>query len=384
MKVACFFLAALVLCASAEDVWSVLSKDIMTICMDVHFWSPQEGLVSGMQNMIGALVLRTVDAGANWTVMTKIAGLEMFMCLAFGDYYTGVTAGLGWDLVEMSSMYTHDAGYTWTETNDNNFIASYQDCEPVPNNDDMFVMAGFWDHVVLPHEYGYGAAISTNGGVDFVHYDWGIDTEARYISFASTYVGWISGGMWPETPEDSKYHLRPEMHHGITKDADGNFHQEFVNTGKLGAGYTGILAKTTDGGKTWVMQYNDTTSTRYFNGIHAASEKDVWVVGEGDDGAWITHTGDGGLTWEDQLFVDGGSMMTVKCFDNLECWVGGKAAGHGMDGGLWHTTDGGLSWHLTEMQGYYISYIDLLDRDHIYASAFDTVGVSALLEYLPE
>jgi len=378
--------AALLVCfvalTAGEDVWSVLTDDIMTICMGIHFFSPQEGIVSGEQNRIGGLVLRTMDAGQTWSVMHKESGLEIFMCLAFGeDSNVGVTAGLGFDIARMSSMYTHNMGYNWTYTNDLNLIAAYQDCEGVPGNPNMFVLPGYWDESIM--HSGYGVAISVNGGVDFTHYDWGIDTEARYSSFASSKVGWISGGLWPMSSLDAKYHRRISMHHGITKDENGNLHQEFVNTGRLGAGYVGIIAKTYDSGQTWTMQYNDTSESRYFNGIHAASENDVWVVGEGDEGAWIMHTSNGGDTWEDQLFVAGGSMIVVKFFDTKEGWVGGAAAGHGMDGGLWHTTDGGLTWQLTEMHGYYINNIDLLDRDHIYVTAFDKYGTSAILEYLP-
>lgn len=36
------------------------------------------------------------------------------------------------------------------------------------------------------------------------------------------------------------------------------------------------------------------------------------------------------------------------------------------------------------MPGYYITNLDLLDSDHVYATAFDSAGVSALLEYIPD
>ena len=39
--------------ASATDSWSVLSKDIMTICMGIHMESRDVGEVSGMQNVVG-------------------------------------------------------------------------------------------------------------------------------------------------------------------------------------------------------------------------------------------------------------------------------------------------------------------------------------------
>ena len=64
-------------------------------------------------------------------------------------------------------------------------VAAYQDCEPVPGDDDMFIMPGTWENL---GNSGWGVSISHNKGKDFDHYDWGFDTEPRYASFADTNV----------------------------------------------------------------------------------------------------------------------------------------------------------------------------------------------------
>eukprot|EP01106_Pelomyxa_sp_JSP_P001181 TRINITY_DN1179_c0_g1_i1.p1 TRINITY_DN1179_c0_g1~~TRINITY_DN1179_c0_g1_i1.p1 ORF type:complete len:288 (+),score=82.95 TRINITY_DN1179_c0_g1_i1:227-1090(+) len=286
----------------------------------------------------------------------------------------------------MSSLYTNDGGLTWQPTNDDNHLAAYQDCEPIAGYPEMFVMPGFWKHGWIGT--GAGVAFSADGGVNFKHYDWGFGDYARYTSFATPNVGWISGGIWPGSSSDSNYVKRLSQRHGIVRDAQGNLRVEHVEAGAVGAsastdnyGYLGYVAKTTDGGLTWKMQVNETYL--YFNGIHAVDQSNVWVCGEGVGGGYVWHTSDGGATWQEQLVVAGGSMITIKFFDKMEGWVGGEAGAPGIDGGLWHTIDGGASWHLSEIRGYSVNDLDLLDRDHVYATAFTAAGKSAVLEYLP-
>ena len=109
------------------------------------------------------------------------------MCLAFDeDNDCGVSSGIGFDVKEVSSIHTMDGGITWNDTNDNNFIASFQDCEPVVGDDNMFVLTGSWTDIF--DASGWGVAISHNKGTDFDHYDWGLDTEPRYGSFANSTV----------------------------------------------------------------------------------------------------------------------------------------------------------------------------------------------------
>lgn len=66
-------------------------------------------------------------------------------------------------------------------------------------------------------------------------------------------------------------------------------------------GFIGVIAKTSDAGETWTVQFND-TGRLYFNGIYAVDDSNVWAVSEGDEGAWVWHTADGGSTWDNQVF----------------------------------------------------------------------------------
>eukprot|EP01105_Mastigella_eilhardi_P020541 TRINITY_DN48_c3_g1_i1.p1 TRINITY_DN48_c3_g1~~TRINITY_DN48_c3_g1_i1.p1 ORF type:complete len:419 (+),score=113.79 TRINITY_DN48_c3_g1_i1:180-1259(+) len=354
--------------------------------MGVDFMTPMMGVVAGTQNGIGAEIKRTTDGGKTWGDVEHENALMMYMCMAFTDTQKGVTAGLGADRFGASSAYTTDSGQSWTLTDDRNLMADYQDCEPVPNTPEMIVMPGFWEDII--GKSGAGVAISHNSGRDFAHHDWHVDTEPRYAAFGSSSVGWISGGTWPDTEEEAQLTRMFNRHVGFVKNAEGFLEHRFVQQPAAGVeGFVGVIAKTTDGGNTWTVQLNDTTTGIYFNGISAVDPQNVWAVAEGDAGAYIYHTSDGGAHWEQQLFTAGASMLTVKFFDTLEGWVAGAATYAaevgGMSAGFWHTLDGGKTWELQTVRNYYVSDLDLLDREHVYATAFSLLGDSAILQYVP-
>ena len=87
-------------------------------------------------------------------------------------------------------------------------------------------------------------------------------------------------------------------------------------------GYEGIIAKTTDGGKTFQTVYAD-SSRFYFNGIDCSSVTHCWAVAEGPEGGWILATTDGGNTWTEQYFYATGGFFDVKFVNPLEGWAAG-------------------------------------------------------------
>eukprot|EP01105_Mastigella_eilhardi_P019585 TRINITY_DN4623_c0_g1_i1.p1 TRINITY_DN4623_c0_g1~~TRINITY_DN4623_c0_g1_i1.p1 ORF type:complete len:243 (-),score=45.49 TRINITY_DN4623_c0_g1_i1:11-739(-) len=241
----------------------------------------------------------------------------------------------------------------------------------------MFVMAGTWTDVIGS---GWGVSISFNGGQDWEHHDWQQDYQPRYTYFVSKTEGWVSGGSFPTYKRAGTRSLSQH----IELADDGYRIVGAPQPHERLPGWVGVIAHSTDGGKEWTVQFNDTGSF-YFNGIFAADPLNVWAVAEGYHGGYVYHTADGGATWEQQLFVEGASMTCVKFLDKNEGWVAGAAAvasAGSNTAGFWHTLDGGATWDLITLENHYVMSLDILDATHVYATAFSRAH-SALLHYVP-
>jgi photosystem II stability/assembly factor-like uncharacterized protein len=209
-----------------------------------------------------------------------------------------------------------------------------------------------------------GVGYSTDGGVTFASFGV-LDTLkvptgafARYGSFPSPTTWYITGGAWPgvmkqrEVGSDLFY-----LTHNLRMNRKMN-KLELVrkssgkqqNNGDDPNGYSAVIAKTTDGGKTWELQFND-TGRFYFNEIDCATEEICMAVAEGystdgstDPGAHILKTTDGGKKWNEMYVFGastGGGGMDVKMLSETEAWV---AVSDSSGGYILHTTDGGKTF----------------------------------------
>ncbi len=105
-------------------------------------------------------------------------------------------------------------------------------------------------------------------------------------------------------------------------------------------GQYGVLHVSTDGGETWGNAYRGFITET--NDIHVLNSKDVYVAG----GRTILKTTDGGNSWQsmqvdnsDSTYLD---IRSVWFTDSLHGWIGVENLGGW--GGVYRTTDGGLSW----------------------------------------
>lgn len=96
-----------------------------------------------------------------------------------------------------------------------------------------------------------------------------------------------------------------------------------------------------------------------------------WAVGDQEDGyGTITHTNDGGTTWDRQgnsSSIPDTSLSQIRALNKSTAWiVGGKADGHGT---ILKTTDGGETWNRitddsipnSDMQG-----VSIIDKDTVW------------------
>jgi len=100
-----------------------------------------------------------------------------------------------------------------------------------------------------------------------------------------------------------------------------------------GAGETGVIRSTTDGGKTWKVVH--TTEDGLFD-ISFSSPRQGWAVGKFGT---VIMTSDGGATWKAQPGGSEEDLIGVEAGDDKNVWASGEY------GAIAYTTNGGTKWN---------------------------------------
>jgi hypothetical protein len=168
----------------------------------------------------------------------------------------------------------------------------------------------------------------------------------RYASAPSADVMYIDAGSWPM---GSTAGLRGVKRHHVNQrmsvDTNGELSYAPVvanGSGDVPAGYWAQVAKTTDGGATWEIILDDSTSGYYPNDIDCFDEDHcaMAVEGVGASGASygaIMTTADGGATWSTSDKSQAVSMMGAKMTSKTEAWGAGGTPQQ--TGAFFQTTD---------------------------------------------
>jgi photosystem II stability/assembly factor-like uncharacterized protein len=284
----------------------------------------------------------------------------MLMDIAIDSNGAGATAGMG--LGNSSALlYTTDVT-DWQDSNDVDFLVG-QDINAFGNGEFGFVGT---TNTLLNTE---GVMISQDGGKDWVPANWPNPlsnlTEARYGSFPSDQVLYVTGGSWPSNNKFNHAEDCLSLSHktcvrvGASRMAHVQAMKDkreakYATRGAPDAnnGYIAVLTKSSDGGKTWATQFQDFNNF-YFNDISCIDTTHCFAVGEGftdgnAPGARIYSTTDGS-TWTRVFFstIEGASLMRVHMVSRTEAWAaGGNEVNGEAFGTFYHTTDGGKTWVL--------------------------------------
>lgn len=107
------------------------------------------------------------------------------------------------------------------------------------------------------------------------------------------------------------------------------------------------IKRTTDGGKTWTIQYKELTGKDGYQGlfgVYFANPNMGWVVG--DNGS-VLRTVDGGKVWERQKIEENVRLRPVWFKDTQNGWIiGSRTSEEERTGFLFRTRDGGKEWKL--------------------------------------
>ncbi len=109
------------------------------------------------------------------------------------------------------------------------------------------------------------------------------------------------------------------------------FFTDTLNGWKVGT--SGVVSHTTDGGTTWELIQMDTHLS--LNSVYFADALHGWI---GGPSGFIYHTTDGGTTWEEQSFGVYNTVLQMAFPDQNNGWL---LVSYNQ---LFHTTDGGSTW----------------------------------------
>jgi len=209
---------------------------------------------------------------------------------------------------------------------------------------------------------GQGVAYSGDYGVTFTNFIIPIQApgggaNARYGAIVDANTWYVAFGAWPENsfqslkssdfyPYSAKYAYDRKLKKLVRKVK--------APVEKPSGGYSAMIVKTSDGGKTWEKQYAN-NSTFYFNAIDCFDANNCAAVAEGfdqDAGVKVFQTTDG-KTWNEVFSLpsnpgsDSYTFMAVRYTSAANIWVGG---GHDQSlekqGVFYKSTDGGKTFAL--------------------------------------
>ncbi|MGE7775641.1 FG-GAP-like repeat-containing protein [Chitinophaga sp. NPDC101104] len=115
-----------------------------------------------------------------------------------------------------------------------------------------------------------------------------------------------------------------------------------------GGGNTGFaisrhhILKTTDRGKNWQILRTDLVSD--FNSLAVPTTNHVYVMGRNAGPGQFLRSSDGGNTWSEVALPENTYLSAMAFSDHLHGWIAINR--HQEEGGIYRTTDGGLTWQL--------------------------------------
>ena len=212
-------------------------------------------------NGVGADIMRTSDGGKTFESV-PIGPSMMLMDVSMSSPVSAVAAGLG--LLSSGIQYFNATGFTNSSV-PNIALAQVQDSEIIGSNEGFAVTGAFTftnSNVSIN-----GVALSSDDGASFSFSNINNDQNnaARYSSFPTTSVGFVSSGSWPSSKSAKKYGTyvsrNIHMHHNaVKKEAFIHLETERDEEEQVDeSGWIGSIYRSTDGFETWQQVYTNST-----------------------------------------------------------------------------------------------------------------------------
>ncbi|MBS4033144.1 MAG: T9SS type A sorting domain-containing protein [Ignavibacterium sp.] len=175
---------------------------------------------------------------------------------------------------------------------------------------------------------------TTNGGLDWTSLTTNFNEKIFSVFFESNTFGWVAG-------KNIIYKTTDGGINWLEKKRDNNWYYDLYfadqNNGWVvgDSAAFGIILRTTDGGDSWSKIYE--TYFGYLSSINFTSQNIAYAAGEN---SILAKTTDGGLTWLDNVVISQGDYDWQDSYfidDNMGWLVD-------LFGAVVKTSDGGLTW----------------------------------------
>jgi photosystem II stability/assembly factor-like uncharacterized protein len=300
--------------------WTLQATVSGTNLQMIQFFDLQEGWVIG-----GDAFYHTVNGGQTWTRSTVPAGTWAYGARFF-DRLHGVAVGEYGNIVR-----TENAGQTWQTIQR---VGSGQRLWDIEYADaDTVFLAG--DNGVISRSINGGATWNSiqSGGAAVTH---GFDSVDARHAWAAQDAGEIvyttnGGRQWVRSLVQGFNEFGHVMAVAFADTSTGWAAGRNDDFG----GSRGIIGHSSDGGRTWLQQFEVTDFT--FNGLETTDAQTAFAVGafEFVGGGLVLRTTNGGLTWQD-VTPSADGFRDVFFIDASTGWIAASS--------IYKTTDGGTTW----------------------------------------
>lgn len=143
--------------------------------------------------------------------------------------------------------------------------------------------------------------------------------------------------------------------------------------GNFYAGTGNNILKTTDGGNNWV-ELNALSNVSSFTDLNFPNKDTGWICSDDAFKGGVFKTTDGGLSWQQQLNLGLGNPLKIFFVDNDTGWFANEHKE------LFKTVNGGINWNIVFTSPYNIEYIFFLNAQKGWmrgaATTANSIGIS--------
>jgi photosystem II stability/assembly factor-like uncharacterized protein len=286
----------------------------------IFFVNPTLGFTVGTDNEGSPVILRTLDGGASWLLVTPVEMKITPKAVAFIttpnilSMYTGYTVGNSGTIFK-----TVDSGETWQELES--------------NSDENLHGISIYDENNIWVVGANGEIIhGTSDGTFWSPQISGVSADLNSVFFVDDMTGWAVGdsGTVVETEDGGLTWADKTSVSGTTEDLYGVFFTSL--TRGYACGSAGTIIRTNTDGDSWTTRNSGTTND--LRSVYFIGDTGICVGSSGS----LTKTTDGGITWNASGISGYGSLYSVQMLSTTNIWSSGD------DTYIKKTTNGGSSW----------------------------------------